>query len=213
SMILEQRSRVADAAIFCDFGYGMITTGLLNRSLPALRQNVPILAADVSGQRGNLLQFRNVDLLCPTEREVRAALNDYESGLSAAAWQTLHLTQARHIFVTLEKRGLVAFERRSQERATLEWEGRLKGEQLPSFARYATDRLGCGDALLAVSALALTAGAGLMQSAYMGNVAAAIEIDMLGNHPVDFDSYARWLRNRCELEQSETMPEPAPTAF
>ncbi|MEK6675165.1 MAG: adenylyltransferase/cytidyltransferase family protein, partial [Planctomycetota bacterium] len=96
--ILSQQSKIADAVIFCDFGYGMITNGLLGRALPTVRQNVRTLSADVSGGKGNLLGFRNVDLLCPTEREVRTMLHDFESGLSSIAWQLLEHTQARHLF-------------------------------------------------------------------------------------------------------------------
>lgn len=215
AMILEQQSKIADAVILCDFGYGMITAGLLERSLPALRQNVRTITADVSGGRANLLLFRHVDLLCPTEREVRAALSDYDSGLSAAAWHLLHRTQARHLIITLEKRGMVVFERPGQQRGGPEWEGRLKGESIPSFAEYAVDRLGCGDALLAASTLALAAGATLHQAAYLGNAAAAIEINMLGNHPVTIDAMRAWVRGRAELEHRATpvLRSPAQSAL
>ncbi|HNQ22398.1 MAG TPA: PfkB family carbohydrate kinase [Phycisphaerae bacterium] len=197
--VLEAHARGADAAVFCDFGYGMITGGLLSRTLPMLRHNVGVLAADVSGGRATLLNFEKVDLLCPTEREVRAVLNDYDSGLSAVAWQTLARTQARHLLVTLEKRGLVVFQRRNQQPGTPGWSGRLKSEQLPSFAEYAVDGLGCGDALLATSTLALAAGATLMQAAYLGNAAAALEAGRLGNHPISQSALREWLRPRREL--------------
>lgn len=208
ALLLEQQSRVADAVIFCDFGYGMITGGLLARTLPTLRHNVGTLAADVSGGRANLLNFRNVDLLCPTERELRATLNDYDSGLSAVAYQGMERTQARHLIVTLEKRGVVAFERPSQDRNSPEWSGRLKGEPLPSFADYVVDRLGCGDAMLATSTLALAAGAGLLTSAYLGSAAAALEISLLGNHPIAADDLREWIQARRELIQQFDSPTP-----
>jgi rfaE bifunctional protein kinase chain/domain len=210
ALILEQQSKIADAVIFCDFGYGMVTGSLLGRVLPTLRQNVRTLAADVSGGRATLLDFRHVDLLCPTEREVRTMLNDYDSGLSAVAWNLLERTQARHLFVTLEKRGMVVFERRSQDRGAPEWSGRLKSEQLPSFADHPLDRLGCGDALLAAATLSLASGDSLMQAAYIGNAAAAIEIAILGNNPVEGDRLLEWLRARHELNSISEAHEPAP---
>ena len=206
---LEAQSKAADAVIFCDFGYGMITGSLLARSLPTLRHNARILAADVSGGRADMLHFRHVDLLCPTERELRAALSDHESGLSAAAWQLLERTQARHLFVTLEKHGMVVFERRSQDRGSPDWAGRLKGEQLPSFAEHAIDRLGCGDALLAAATLTLTAGGSLMQAAYLGNAAAAIELSLLGNHPIGSPRLREWMRTRRELGTASVPREAA----
>ncbi len=191
--LLEQQSKGIDAVILCDFGYGMITDSLLNRVLPALRQNARIITADVSGGRANLLNFRNVDLLCPTELEARAMLNDYDSGIATIAWEILRQSQARHLIVTLGKRGLLAFERKSQQRESPDWSARLKSEQLPAFAEYAIDQMGCGDALLAAATMALASNANLMQAAYLGNIAAALEAGQLGNQPVSATQHRAWL--------------------
>jgi len=64
----------AAAVIFADFGYGLITESLLDRVMPNLRKMVSIITADVSGRQASLLRFKQVDLLCPTEREVRETL-------------------------------------------------------------------------------------------------------------------------------------------
>src|SRR5207253_6543526 len=85
----------AAAVIFADFGYGLITSGLLERIMPELRKNVPIITADVSGKQANLLRFKSVDLLCPTEREARESLGDYSSGLGAVVSKLLRTTDAK----------------------------------------------------------------------------------------------------------------------
>lgn len=214
--ILERRVREADAVIICDFGYGMITRSLLSRVLPMLRHNVPVLTADVSGGQASLLEFRHVDLLCPTEREARTTLNDFSAGLSTLAWQLMDKTQARHLFMTLEKRGMVVFDRRSQDRTTSDWSARLKSDQLPALTQTPVDLLGCGDALLATATLSLAAGADLMTAAYLGNAAAAIEASTLGNEPIKLGALQRWLRGRPELVPEHSKPTgdvlPTPTA-
>jgi rfaE bifunctional protein kinase chain/domain/rfaE bifunctional protein nucleotidyltransferase chain/domain len=172
----------ADAVIFADFGYGMITAGLLGRVLPELRRKVPVLAADVSGKQSNLLNFRNVDLLCPTEREVRDAQHDYSSGLGAVVWKLLGATGARNAIVTLGKQGLVTFDGTEQPLPP-----RLRSEYLPALAPTALDPLGCGDALLATSTLALASGGSLEAAAFLGAVAAAIEVQQIGNQPITTD--------------------------
>ena len=209
ALLIEQQAKLADAVILCDFGYGMITSNLLGRVLPMLRHNVRILAADVSGGRANMLHFQHVDLLCPTEREVRTTLNDYDSGLSAVAWDLLARTQARHLMVTLEKRGMVVFVRSSQDRNSPEWSGRLRSEQLPALTDTPVDRLGCGDALLASATMTLAAGADVMQAAYVGSAAAALELAMLGNHPVGLAQLRDWLGTRRELAAGAVPPSAA----
>ena len=209
ALILEQQSKIVDAVILCDFGYGMITGSLLNRVLPTLRHNVGTLTADVSGGRASLLCFRNIDFLCPTERELRAMLNDHDSGLSTVAWELLRKTQARHIAVTLERRGMLVFERRSQRRDSPDWAARLRSEQLPLFSDHVVDNLGCGDALLATATLSLAAGANLMQAAYLGNAAAALEAASLGNHPIEAERLREWLRARRELAATPVVEPPA----
>lgn len=172
-------AREASAVIFTDFGYGFITAGLLERVMAPLRRSVPILAADVSGRQANLLRFRGVDLLCPTEREAREALQDFGSGLGAVVSALLQQTQAKQAFVTMGKQGLVTFQ----------WPGgspeaagyRLASDYLPALAPRGVDPLGCGDALLAAATLTLAAGGSLEAAAYLGSVAAAVEVQRVGN--------------------------------
>ena len=186
--LAEQILLAADGAacvIFADFGYGLITQGLLDRVLPELRKTVSVLTADVSGKQTNLLRFHGVDLLCPTERELREALGDHSSGIGAIVSELLRLTDARSALLTLGKQGLVAC-----DWPTGDWrqsDGRLRTEYLPSLAARAVDPLGAGDALLAAASLSLAAGASLPVAAYVGSLAAAVAIGRVGNLPVHAD--------------------------
>ena len=191
--VLMQQGRSAEAIIFCDYGYGMLAGGWLGQVVASLRDTVRIMSADVSGVRGYLLRFRDMDFMTPTERELRAAVNDFDSGLSSAAWKVMDQTRARRLLVTLGKDGLVAFDRASQDIHSPEFQARLRSEQLPALADHAVDRLGCGDALLAAATLAMACGASFMQAAYLGSVAAALEITRVGNVPVSRSGLRRWL--------------------
>ena len=176
----------ASAVIFADFGYGLITAGLLERVMDPLRKQVPIITADVSGKQGNLLRFTGVDLLCPTEREVRETLHDFGSGLGAVVSNLLRSSQAKQALITLGKQGLVTFDwPRGDAEAS---EGRLRSEYLPAMSARTIDPLGCGDALLATSSLALASGGSLQAAALLGSLAAAVEVQSLGNVPVTADA-------------------------
>jgi len=188
----------ADAVIFADFGYGAITSGLLEILLEPLRSRVPILTADVSGRQTNLLNFRGVDLLCPTEREARETLNDFSSGLGAVVWNLLERTAARQAIITLGKQGLVTFQKPTEsdvEEALWSVEPtagepinqRLYSQYLPSLACGAVDPMGCGDALLAAASVVLAAGGTLAAAAYVGSAAAAFEANQIGNRGITLD--------------------------
>ncbi|CAN5396142.1 PfkB family carbohydrate kinase [soil metagenome] len=167
------------AVIFADFGYGTITAGLLDRIMPTLRKVVPIVTADVSGRQSNLLRFRDVDLLCPTERETRETLHDFSSGLGAIVSQLLQSTRAKQALITLGKQGLVTFD--WPEKSPEASQFRLRSEYLPALPARAIDPLGCGDALLATASLTLAVGGSLQAAALLGSMAAAIEVSQIGN--------------------------------
>jgi sugar/nucleoside kinase (ribokinase family) len=161
--------------------------------MPSIRQSVPVITADVSGRQSSLLKFKNVDLLCPTERELRETLHDFSSGLGAVVWNLLSETKARQAIITLGKQGLVTFSPQQQGGDVL---GRLASEYLPALSNRVIDPLGCGDALLATASLALACGGSLEAAAYLGSLAAAIEIQQLGNQPITADRLADAINHR-----------------
>ncbi len=176
-----------DVIIFCDFGYGLLTAGLLERIMPLLRPRVPVITADVSGMQSSLLRFCDVDLLCPTERELRQAFHDFSSGLNAVVYRLLQTTRARQALITLGKQGLVAFDEMRPLDIDGAWERKLRSAYLPSLAGQVTDPLGCGDALLATASLTLAAGGSVQAAAYLGSIAAGLEAQKLGNQPITAD--------------------------
>jgi rfaE bifunctional protein kinase chain/domain/rfaE bifunctional protein nucleotidyltransferase chain/domain len=202
--LLLDAARGADAVIFTDFGYGTITKGMLDRVTDTLRKSGAILAADVSGSQGDLLKFRGMDLICPTEREARQCIGDHASGLGAVVGKLLDRMDSRQALITLGKQGLVTFDWNSlEERQTGE---RLRSEYIPAFARRGIDPLGCGDALLATATAALAAGGDLMSAAILGSYAAALEVNQVGNIPITADEL---LRLTSDTIQTRSVPRMA----
>jgi rfaE bifunctional protein kinase chain/domain/rfaE bifunctional protein nucleotidyltransferase chain/domain len=176
----------AAAVIFADFGYGTMTGGLLDRVLGPLRKLVPTIAADVSGKQTNLRRFRYVDLVCPTERELRETLNDFSSGLGAVVWNLMNETGIGQAMITMGKQGLVTFDHPDSAGGALRTDVRLRSEYVPALSSGpAVDPLGCGDALLAVATMTLAVGGNLQAAALLGSIAAAITAGRVGNRPID----------------------------
>lgn len=193
-----------DAVIFTDFGFGTLTTSLLEAALPELRPRVPIIAGDTSGPRRSLMAMHRADLLTPTEAELRGIGGDPDGSLPSLASRIMQKLACPNLMVTLGARGTVLFRPREAEPA--EWfKARLRSDYLPSLADRVVDVVGAGDAMLATATLAMTTGADLAQSAYLGSAAAALAVARLGNAPIDADTLLHWAHARPELHVNPTM--------
>lgn len=177
-----ESARSCDAAIIADYGLGLLTSATLTALCRSLRGRVNLLVGDVSGRRSNLQAMRDMDLLCPSEVELRDALHDYDEGLSAVVWRMLYQTTSKAALVTLGSQGLIAFDGGVVGAADPgQWPQRLWAEPVPALSAHAVDPLGCGDALLAAATLTLAAGRSLMLAGIVGSVAAAAQSRKLGN--------------------------------
>jgi rfaE bifunctional protein nucleotidyltransferase chain/domain len=171
-----------DAAIIADYGLGLMTPATLTALCRLLRERVDLLVGDVSGRRSNLPAMSEMDLLCPSEVELRDALHDFDAGLSAVVWCLLRETRSKSALVTLGDQGLIAFDGGQVGQAQPDdWSTRLRAEHVPALASHAVDALGCGDAVLASATLTLAAGGTLVLAGLLGSIAAAEEAQKLGN--------------------------------
>lgn len=194
----QEASDEGEACILADFGQGMLSPGMLNRMCEALRPGASLLAGDVSGRRSSLLHMREMDLLCPTEAELRDAMNDYEDSLNAVAWRFMQRTGARSLFVTISAEGVIAFDRTGEKPGSRDWSGRLRAEHVPTIAPHAIDALGCGDAMLAAATLARLAGGSLVDAAYLGSIAAGAEAHRVGNEAITAKDLRAGIHRLCE---------------
>jgi rfaE bifunctional protein kinase chain/domain/rfaE bifunctional protein nucleotidyltransferase chain/domain len=180
-MAVEAAER-CDAAIIADYGQGLLTSATLSSLCRGLRPRVNLLVGDVSGRRSDLLAMSEMDLLCPSEVELRDALHNYDEGLSAVAWHMLHETRSKAALVTLGDQGLIAFDQGPAEAAEpADWSSRLRAEHVPALAAHAVDPLGCGDSMLAAATLTLAAGGTLLLASVLGSIAAAAQGTKVGN--------------------------------
>lgn len=190
-----------DGVIIADFGQGLFTASMLGELCTTLRPLVPVITGDVSGRRSNLLAMRAMNLICPSESELRDALHDYDQGLSSVAWRALDHMQAASAIVTLGADGLIAFDRTPGSDLNREnWQTRLTAQHVPALAPYAVDQLGCGDALLAAATLTLATGGSLVMAALLGSIAAAAQSQHLGNAVIGAADLRRGIRRLCDSQ-------------
>ena len=195
--LLEQTrgtARHIDGAIVADFGNGLLSQRVIGEMLRVLRPAAKVLSGDVSGRRSGLLHMMKMDLLCPTESELRQAVHDYDASLNAAVWKLMAATRTSNVMVTLGGDGLIAFEKLSGADEARGWGARVSGEHIPAMSVHALDALGCGDALLATSTLTLLAGGSVTDAGYIGSIAAAHQAGRIGNIVVSSADLRQGLR-------------------
>ncbi len=175
-----------DLLIFSDFNYGCLPPALVSDICQRCNAaGVPYIAdSQASSQVGDVSRFIGAALISGTEREVRLAVNDFKSGLQNVANRLLQKSGARMLFVKLGAEGLLVLTPGSE----------FATGSLPAMNRNPIDVAGAGDALLAAAGLALAAGGTVWECAYLGSVAAAIQVSRVGNVPIDREALILELR-------------------
>jgi rfaE bifunctional protein kinase chain/domain len=180
-----------DLLLFSDFNYGCLPQALVDPLMAMARERGVVMAADsqASSQLADISRFRGMDLITPTEREARLALQDFESGLVIVAEKLQRKAQAKHVLITLGEEGLMAFGPDLEA-------GEYRTDLLPAFNVSPRDVAGAGDSLFTTTALALRAGVNFWQSTYLGALAAACQVSRVGNTPLmcsDLEAEIDWM--------------------
>jgi len=174
---VERKIKKLDLIIFADFNYGCLPQSLVEALTEIGQRHGVMMAADsqASSQMSDISRFRSMRLITPTEREARLAMNDFNSGLAYLSENLAAKAKAENVIITLGAEGLLVWGKDSP---------RLGADRLPAFNVAPRDPAGAGDSLLTTSAMALCAGVDVWQSAYLGAVAAALQVSRVGNTPL-----------------------------
>ncbi|OGH96852.1 MAG: hypothetical protein A2104_08125 [Candidatus Melainabacteria bacterium GWF2_32_7] len=181
-----------DGIIISDFAYGVITPRLINEiSQLAKVHNIRLFGdSQSSSQVGDIGKFMDYDLITPTEREARLALNDKYNGLEKIGMTLLEKLQLKNLVVTLGENGLVSYQNISNGHTMF-----VKSQHFPALNVNPVDVMGAGDSLLSGLSLAMCAGANLMESSVIASGISSIAVGKVGNVPVKSDELEKWLND------------------
>ena len=169
-----------DLIIFSDFSYGVLTKKIIEDITSYAQKNCIFMVADSqsSSQIGDISKFRNMGIVTPTEREIRLSINDFESGLVVLSEKLHKKSNSKYIFTTLGSEGILIYNSNENELLT---------DNIQALNTNAKDVSGAGDSLLTCSAMSKVVGANVWESAYLGSMAAAIQVSRVGNIPIKKD--------------------------
>ena len=215
---LRERFNVAQLLVWCDYGGGLFTPGLVRDQTRLAHQNGVLVTGHAPEPRSGLAALCETDLLCVTERRLREALHDMGSGLPSVAWNLLRASHGHTALVSLHKRGLIGFDGRSGDATSIVADvrlrhdalERLRSEYVPPLHAHCVDLLGIDEAVLASASLALASGSSLPMAAYIAAAASAIGVARPGLAQVEVTELQDWLNRRPELRaQSRFLPDAA----
>lgn len=184
---LVNRLEGKNVIVFADFNYGMLPQFMVDRIIRECQKRNIMIAADsqASSQIGDVSRYKHAALLCPTEREARLALNDYDSGLVVLCEKLRNRSKGQNILLTLGREGLLIH-------AAHKKDGWLT-DRLPAFNKVPKDIAGAGDSLFISAALSLCVDNNIWKAAYIGSLAAGIQISRLGNIPIKLENFTEEL--------------------
>ena len=200
-LAFERAARAAaaecDAVLVSDYGSGLARPALVAgiRRAAARRPAVPI----VIDSRYDLLRYRGATACTPNEAEVEQALaltiGDDPAQLERAGRALLKRLRAEGLVLTRGRRGMAVF---------------VPGRQTAHIPVFGTDEVadvtGAGDTVIATIALALAAGASLLEAATLANYAGGLVVMKRGTATVSADE----LRGAVRTGRASAPQESAP---
>jgi rfaE bifunctional protein kinase chain/domain len=163
-----------DLVVVPDFGNGLIGPAMV----AALCQGARFLAVNTqinSGNRGYHVATRypRADLVSLNEPELRMAAHDRHGPLDQVGAAIGEQLQARAVAITRGVNGVLCIDR-----------GDGKVHEVPALSTRVVDRIGAGDAFLALAALTLAGTGDCELAAFTGSVAAALDVQIVCNREV-----------------------------
>lgn len=169
--IIAERAGDYDVVIVTDFGHGMIHGSTVTTLIDCSR----FLAVNAQTNSANLgfnliTKYPRADYVCIDAPEAQLAVHDKFADLTEVAGSLLpKLVACRKIILTHGKHGCVTYEMGGEPR------------RIPAITDQIIDTMGAGDAFFVVTAPLVALGAPLYHVGFIGNVAGAIKVGIVGH--------------------------------
>jgi len=186
--IIDKLTKLApniDGILVSDFVYGVITQNILDAIINLSSQFDIKLYGDLqcSSQVGKVSKFSGFDLITPTEKESRLALDDIESGIEWIANTLLERTNSKNMLMKLGSDGFIAYSNSKF----------MERQNFPALSGNPVDVTGAGDSLFAAMSVSLSSGASLMEASVIGTCMASLSVKKVGNIPITNDRLYQYL--------------------
>ncbi len=159
-----------DLVLAADFGHGTISPKMVD----FLTQSASFLAVNTQANAGNrgfhtISRYPRADYISLAEHELRLETRNLKGDLRPQMSALVNRFSCRQFAVTRGRNGCAISDNDA---------GYVK---VPAFARTVVDRVGSGDAFLAISSLASVLGVNSELLGFLGNAVGSLAVEILGN--------------------------------
>ena len=172
-----------ELAVVADYGHGMLNED----AIKLICNQAPYLALNVQCNAGNrgmnhISKYFSADYVCIAGHELDMEIRQMESTINERLKLLARRIQCPRFTVTTGKLG------------TLHYDSATGFHETPSLAAKVVDRVGAGDAVLAITSLLVKAGAPWDIVGFIGNAAGGLLVAELGNRvPLERVALSRYL--------------------
>ena len=168
----EQLLDQVDGIIISDYAKGTITPALLKQVLPEARKRKKLVCVDPKPR--HFSSYSPIGLITPNQSEAASILGyaiTNQEDLEKAGQRILDLIDCGALLITRGDKGMALFH-----------DGRMT--LVPTRAQEVYDVTGAGDTVITTLALALAAGASMLDAVHLANHAAGIVVGKVGTASV-----------------------------
>lgn len=163
--------------IFSDFRHGIFNKFTAKKFIDSIDNSCfKVADSQVASRWGNILDFKNFDLISCTEKEARYSLFEQDLPIRTLADELIKKSKTKNLILKLGHRGLISLNKKRKDYIVLD-----------PFVDKLVDSNGAGDALLAYSSASLFKTKSLIISSIIGTLAASCKCEINGNKAVSVE--------------------------
>jgi rfaE bifunctional protein kinase chain/domain/rfaE bifunctional protein nucleotidyltransferase chain/domain len=169
-ILINKASANSDILIAADYGHGLFSPQIIEN----ITKQKPFLAVNTQSNAGNrgyntISKYSRADFVCLNSGELQLEMRSRNPDYFVIIPQILKRINAKYAAVTLGGEGLVVFDNLGNH------------AKVPAFATKVVDKVGAGDAVLAISSMLASVGAPVKVIGFLANLIAAHEVSQLGH--------------------------------
>ena len=160
-----------DLVIVSDYGHGLISeksAKLISKKSKYLAVNAQLNASNIGFH--SMRKYKNVDCVIINDRELRHELRDRNSPVTKLMQKLCKDQKIKNLIVTMGTQGSIFYNKNKNDFISNE-----------AYSKNAVDKIGAGDAMLAISSLCLLKKFPERLSLIIGSLAAALSVKSIGN--------------------------------